>query len=59
MKSLVANAVIALTTLFFAFGGALLAMYAEADDSPGGVLIGMVIIIGAVVLGVRAVLRRR
>lgn len=36
-----------------ALGGAL-AVYAEYDDSPGGVLIGFALILGAVVLGVRA-----
>ena len=40
-----------------ALGGAL-AVYAEYDDSPGGVLIGFALILGAVVLGVRAVKHR-
>jgi hypothetical protein len=34
-----------------ALGGAL-AVYAEYDDSPGGVLIGFFLIVGAVALGV-------
>ena len=35
-------------------GGVYLAQFAEADDSPGGVVIGMVVVISAVVLGVMA-----
>jgi len=33
-----------------AAGGVFLAQFAEADDSPGGVVIAIVVIIGAVVL---------
>ena len=33
--------------------GVPLIMYSEADDAPGGVLIGILLIIGAVALGVR------
>jgi hypothetical protein len=51
-----------ITTLFvalvIAYGGVTLARYAEADDAPGGVVIGWVIIIGAVALGARAFVRR-
>jgi hypothetical protein len=34
-------------------------VYGEADDSPGGQLIGVLLIVGAVVLGVRMVSRSR
>lgn len=48
-----------LVVLTIASGGVLLARYAEADDSPGGVVIGWVLVLGAVAFGVRAVLRGR
>jgi len=38
--------------------GVALAVYAEADDAPGGVLIGMLMVAGAFALGFRAVRRR-
>lgn len=34
-------------------------VYGEGDDSPGGQLIGVLLIVGAVVLGVRMVRRSR
>jgi hypothetical protein len=40
------------------FLGAKLAIYAEADDAPGGVLIGMVLIFGSLALGVWIALRQ-
>jgi len=45
--------------LVMAASGVALARYSEADDAPGGVLIGGVLVIGAVALGVRAFQRRR
>ena len=51
MKLLVAVLVAALGVAF--------AIYAGRDDAPGGVLIGMLLIVGAVVLGVRAIRSRR
>ncbi len=39
--------------------GVAFAIYAGKDDAPGGVLIGMLLVIGAVVLGVRAIRSRR
>ena len=47
-----------LAALAIATGGVLLARYAEADDAPGGVVAGWVLVAGAVALGARAVLRR-
>ena len=47
-----------LFALIIAAGGVLLARYAEADDAPGGVVIGWVLVAGAVALGARAVVRR-
>jgi hypothetical protein len=44
--------------LVIAASGVALARYAEADDSPGGVVIGWVLVMGAVALGVRAFVRR-
>jgi hypothetical protein len=40
-----------------AAGGIFLASYAEADDAPGGVLIGIVVVVGAGALGVLGVQR--
>jgi hypothetical protein len=45
--------------LVIAAGGVALARYAEADDSPGGVVIGWVLVMGAIALGARAFLRRQ
>jgi hypothetical protein len=47
-----------LIALVIAACGVLLARYAEADDAPGGVVIGWVLVMGAVALGARAFLRR-
>jgi hypothetical protein len=47
-----------LSALVIAASGVALARYAEADDSPGGEVIGWVLVMGAVVLGARAFLRR-
>lgn len=47
-----------LMALVIAASGVTLARYAEADDAPGGVVMGWVLIIGAVALGARALLRR-
>ena len=48
-----------LAALTIAAGGVLLAGYAEADDAPGGVVIGWVLVLGAAGLGATTVLRRR
>jgi hypothetical protein len=48
-----------LTALVIAAGGVLLADYAEADDAPGGVVIGWVLVMGAVALGAKALLRKK
>ena len=45
-----------LLAFVLAASGVALARYAEADDSPGGVLIGWVLVLGAVALGARAFL---
>jgi hypothetical protein len=55
MKKTIALLLIALV---MAASGVALARYAEADDSPGGVVIGWVLVMGAVALGARAFLRR-
>jgi hypothetical protein len=47
-----------LVALAIAGSGVALARYAEADDSPGGVVIGWALVLGAVALGARAFLRR-
>jgi hypothetical protein len=47
-----------LIALVIAASGVALARYAEADDAPGGVVIGWVLVMGAVALGARAFLRR-
>ena len=50
--------VMLLIALAIAASGVALSRYAEADDSPGGVVIGWVLVMGAVALGARAFLRR-
>ena len=40
------------------FGGVALSRFADADDSPGGVVIGWVIVLVAVVIGARAIVRK-
>ena len=47
-----------LVALVIAFGGVLLVRYSEADDAPGGVVIGAVIVLSAVALAVRSLMRR-
>ena len=47
-----------LIALVIGYGGVTLARYAEADDAPGGVVIGWVVVMGAVALGAGAFLRR-
>jgi len=50
--------VMLLTALLVAAGGVALARYAEADDAPGGVVIGWVLVVGAVALGAKVLQRR-
>ena len=38
--------------------GVSLAIYAEADDAPGGVLLGMILMLGSLALGLWIALRR-
>jgi hypothetical protein len=38
--------------------GVSLALYAEADDAPGGVLLGMILMVGSLALGIWIALRR-
>lgn len=52
MKSRVAKLALAMAGL-----GVAAALYTDADDAPGGVLVGILLVIGAAVLGVRAVQR--
>ena len=47
-----------LIALVSAAGGVALARYADADDSPGGMVVGWALVIAAVALGARALLRR-
>jgi hypothetical protein len=51
MKLLIAVLIAALGISF--------AIYAGNDDSPGGVLLGTLLVVGAVVLAVRAIRTRR
>jgi hypothetical protein len=59
MRSLLANSVIILSVVAFTALGCAIIVFSEADDAPGGVLLGMLLILGAVALGGRAVLRGR
>ena len=52
---LLAGIVVAATGIYL---GVLLAVYAEADDAPGGVLLGMLLMAGSLALGLWIALRR-
>jgi hypothetical protein len=52
---LIAAIVVAATGIYL---GVKLAVYAEADDAPGGVLIGMILGLGSLALGTWIALRR-
>lgn len=54
MKSSLTNVLLALVVAAIGvFSGLLLVMYSGADDAPGGVLLGTLIMVGAAVVGVR------
>jgi hypothetical protein len=59
MKATVFDVATVLAVAALAALGGAFAVYAEYDDSPGGVLIGFFLIIGAVGLGVWSAQRRR
>lgn len=50
---------LALVTLFVVALGVVAVVHGEADDSPGLQLIGVVLVVGAIVFGVRSVRRAR
>ena len=52
---LIAATLIAATGIYL---GVKLAVYAEADDAPGGVLFAMILILGSLALGLWIALRR-
>lgn len=52
--SLIRSIALLLFALVIAFGGVMLTMFANADDSPGGMLIGWVVVGGAVFIGAQA-----
>lgn len=58
MRFAVANFVTALAIAGLAALGGALAVYAGYDDAPGCVLIGLLLVVGAVALGGRAAQRR-
>ena len=55
MKSLL----VALTPIGIAAMGGALAVYGEFDDSPGGVLLGILLVIGAMAFGARSTRRNQ
>ena len=57
-KGLMKSIVMLLIAIVIAYGGVSLSRFADADDSPGGMVIGWVLVGGAVVLGVKALQRR-
>jgi hypothetical protein len=59
MKATVSDITTVLAVAALAALGGALAVYAEYDDSPGGVLIGFALVIGAVAVGLTAAHRRR
>lgn len=54
MTSPVANFVSALVVPGLAALGGAAIVYSEFDDAPGGILVGILLIVGAVALGLRA-----
>ena len=58
MKASVANFVTALGIAAMAAIGGAAVVFSEIDDAPGGVLLGLLLIIGAVALGMRTAQRR-
>jgi membrane protein DedA with SNARE-associated domain len=52
---LIAAVVVAATGIYL---GVSLAVFAEADDAPGGVLLGMILVLGSLALGLWIALRR-
>jgi hypothetical protein len=52
---LITGIVVAATGIYL---GVSLALYAEADDAPGGVLLGMILMVGSLALGIWIALRR-
>ena len=59
MKSSVTNVLMALGLIAIGVGIAAAGIYiGEADDAPGAALIGILLMIGAVVLGVRTARRK-
>ena len=52
---LIAATIVAVTGSYL---GVSLAVYAEADDAPGGVLLGMILVLGSLALGLWIALRR-
>jgi len=47
-----------LIALVVAYGGVTLSRFADADDSPGGMVVGWLIVLVAVVIGAKAIVRR-
>jgi membrane protein DedA with SNARE-associated domain len=52
---LIAAIIVAATGIYL---GVKLAIYAEADDAPGGVVIGVILMVGSLLLGTWIALRR-
>ena len=52
---LITAIVVAATGIYL---GVSLAVYAEADDAPGGVVLGMILMFGSLALGIWIALRR-
>ena len=59
MKTSVASFVTALGIAAMAAIGGAAVVFSEIDDAPGGVLLGLLLIIGAVALGMRTAQRSR
>lgn len=47
-----------LLALVIGYGGVALARFSDADDAPGGMVVGWVIVLAAVALGIKALARK-
>jgi hypothetical protein len=59
MKSPVSNLITALAVPALAALGGAAVVFSEVDDAPGGILVGLLLIVAAVAISLRAAQRRK